>query len=320
MVMEGAVDSYAHRWKERGQMKEDRPSATAYLIASSTFFLSRDPMLGRLVPERSAEISERFVHARPKLARLLDAALNSRFMRPLAAALERATLPGIKLHYALRKRYLEETARDALREGFRQVVVIGAGFDTLAVRLHEAHAETVFFEIDHPATQRVKRRVIEAHHRPKSNLRFISLNLECGSLRESLLSCPDYDSTERSLFIAEGLLMYLAPAEIERILRFIRRHSGAKSRFAFTFMETQSDGRIGFRNSSRAVDAWLRLRGESFKWGSPRERLPDFLSARGFTQREIITSETLRGKYLTGEQLEGLPLADGECISVSEAN
>lgn len=299
-------------------MKENRPSATAYLIARSTLFLSRDPLLGRLVPERSAELCERFVDTRPRFARFFDAAINSRPLRPLAAALERATVPGIKLHYALRKRYLEQIARAALREGLRQVVVIGAGFDTLALRLHEACSETRFFEIDHPATQRVKKHVVEKHRSPNANLQFISLDLACGSLEESLLSCADYYADADTLFVAEGLLMYLAPAEIDLILQFIRSHSGSRSKFAFTFMETQSDGRIGFRQSSRAVDAWLRLRGESFKWGSARTRIGDFLAARGFAASDIITSETLRKKYLTAENLRRLKLADGECICVAE--
>lgn len=301
-------------------MKADKPSATAYLIARSTFFLSRDPMLGQLVPARSAELCERFVHTRSRFARLLDTVLNSKPLRPLAAALERATVPGIKLHYALRKRCLEEIALDALRDGLRQVVVIGAGFDTLALRLHEAFSETKFFEIDHPATQRVKRRVVEKHHAAKRNLQFISLDLAHGNLESGLLSSADYQPEMDTLFVAEGLLMYLAPAEIDLILQFIRSHSGTKSRFAFTFMETQSDGRIGFRESSRAVDAWLRLRGESFKWGSKRERIGDYLAARGFTVRDIITSETLRNKYLTTAHLRHLSLADGECICVSEVN
>ncbi|MDT4896010.1 MAG: hypothetical protein QOH25_1087 [Acidobacteriota bacterium] len=301
-------------------MKEDIPSATAYLIARSTLFLSRDPNLGRLVPARSAELSEQFVDARPRLARWLDAAMNSKFLRPLSTALERSTIPGIKLHYALRKRYLEEVARDALRQGLRQVVVIGAGFDTLALRLHEAFSETKFFEIDHPATQRVKKRVIESHQQPARNLQFISLDLARGSLQESLLSCADYHPETDTLFIAEGLLMYLAPAEVDLTFEFIRSHSGRKSKFAFTFMETQSNGRIGFRESSRAVDAWLRLRGETFKWGSTRARIGNFLAARGFAVREIITSETLRNKYLASEQLSHLSLADGECLCVAELN
>jgi methyltransferase (TIGR00027 family) len=299
-------------------MKEDRPSATAYLIARSTLFLARDPVLGRLVPERSAELSERFVQTRSRFARVMDAALNSRPLRPLTICLERATVPGIKLHYALRKRYLEEIARNALSKGISQVVVIGAGFDTLALRLHEAFPDARFFEIDHPVTQRVKKRVVESQPATQSNLKFISLDLAHGNLEASLLAAAEYRPEIDTLFVAEGLLMYLASAEIDLILQFIRYHSGPQSRFAFTFMETQRDGRIGFRESSLVVDAWLRLQGESFKWGIHRARLKEFLAARGFVVREIVTSAALRNSYLAAEHLRHLPLADGECICVSE--
>lgn len=298
-------------------MKNDSPSATAYLIARSTFFLARDPVLGSFVPERSAELSERFVQARSHFSRWLDDVLNSRPLRPLARALERATVPGIKLHYALRKRYLEEVALDALLSGFRQVVIIGAGFDTLALRLHEAFPETGFFEIDHPATQQVKKRAVESHHSLKRNLHFISLDLARANLEESLLSHADYSPDARTLFIAEGLLMYLAPEEVNRIFSFIRE-SGSASRFAFTFMETQPNGRIGFRKSSRAVDAWLRLRGERFKWGIEHARVGEFLAGRGFKVLEIAASETLRDRYLNAARLKQLPLAEGECICVAE--
>jgi methyltransferase (TIGR00027 family) len=274
-------------------------------------------MLGSFIPTRSAELSWQFVQARSRFSRWLDGVINSKIFRPFARALERATIPGIKLHYALRKRYLEEVARDALANGIRQVVIIGAGFDTLALRLHEAFPETAFFEVDHPATQRVKKSVVEDNRPPKTNLRFIALDLARANLEESLLSQADYRPAANTLFIAEGLLMYLAPEEVDRLFRFISL-GGEGNRFAFTFMETQGDGRIGFRESSRAVDAWLSLRGESFRWGIERTRINEFLAARGFKALEIAASETLRNRYLTSEPVKKFPLADGECICVAE--
>jgi O-methyltransferase involved in polyketide biosynthesis len=62
------------------------------------------------------------------------------------------------------------------------------------------------------------------------------------------------------------------------------------------------------------VNAWLRLRGESFKWGIERERVNEFLAARGFKTVEIITAERLREKYLAPANLNHVPLAEGECI------
>jgi methyltransferase (TIGR00027 family) len=301
-------------------MRDDSPSATAYLIARSTCFLSSDALLGCFVPQRSAELSKLFVQSRDCFKSGLSSLINPSLFRPFAHALERLTIPGIKLHYALRKRYLEEFTLAALRDGARQVVVIGAGFDTLGLRLHEEFSEIEFFELDHPATQRAKKRAVESHRVLKHNLHFVALDLSHERLEDSLLKHADYFPGQQTLFIAEGLLMYLAAEEVNRIFSFIQTHNGRASKFAFTLMETQSDGRIAFRRSSRLVDAWLRARGESFKWGIKRERINDFLAARGFRALEVATSETLRSRFLTSERLQRVPLAEGECLCLAECD
>jgi methyltransferase (TIGR00027 family) len=295
-------------------MRDDKPSATAYLIASSIFFLSGEPQLCTLIPEQAAELSREFAQTQPLVPRLFDRALGSKLLRPLARFMERALIPGIKLHYVLRKRYLEEVARDAISSGIRQVVIVGAGFDTLALRLHERFPATHFFELDHPATQGIKRRVTERAGAKKNNLHFVALDLVRQGPEESLLKHENFRPGDDTLFVAEGLLMYLAPLEVNRLFEFIRNHSGSKSLFAFTFMERQAEGRIGFRKSSRIVDTWLRLRGETFKWGMESERAGEFLAGLGFKKGETITADRLRERYLAPAHLNHLPLAEGECI------
>ena len=247
-------------------------------------------------------------------------AANSRACRLLISAVERLTIPGINLHYALRKRYLEETARAALRQGFRQVVVFGAGFDTLALRLHESHPASQFIEIDHPATQRSKEREIVRRNLRKENLHFIALDLTRQNLEEQLRGADFYRAGERTLFIAEGLLMYLAPGEVDELFGLVRRLGGAaRSRLAFTFMEPRADGRIAFHRSTRAVDLWLRWRGEPFKWGISRKHLDSYLAARGFRLREIATAGTFRRRYLAEPRFSQLTLADGEYICIADS-
>ena len=66
------------------------------------------------------------------------------------------------------------------------------------------------------------------------------------------------------------------------------------------------------------MDAWLRLRNESFQWGMSREQAGGFLQARGFKLCDVVTAETLRNKYLSAARLKNLPLAEGECICIAE--
>ena len=123
-------------------------------------------------------------------------------------------------------------------------------------------------------------------------------------------------SDEETLFICEGVLMYLVPEEIEKLFSFIRTHSSPRSRFAFTFMESEN-GLIRFRNASAAVGRWLRLRDEVFKWGIARDHLPEYLASIGFAVDRIAAHDSLRTRYLKSAHLDHLPLAEGECICVA---
>ncbi len=309
-------------------MKSDEASATAYLIATSTLFVAADPRAGRLIPARSAELSACFVQTGSRVVRWIHEALPRTPARLFVSALERLTIPGIQLHYALRKLYLEEVALEALADRFRQIVIFGAGYDTLALRLHETFPDTQFIELDHPATQRRKTHALAAaarrdarqisNLRHTSNLHFLPVDLTRQQLAATLRDFAGYRADAPTLFIAEGLLMYLSPAEVDDLFGTIREAGGASSRFAFTFMEPQTNGRINFLTRSRLVDVWLNQRREVFKWGVKRSELTGYLAARKFALRDLATHETFRRRYLEPHALGHLPLAAGEYVCVAD--
>jgi O-methyltransferase involved in polyketide biosynthesis len=140
-------------------MREDRPSSTAALIAAATVFLARDARVSDLVPSGAAEWCARCLEALSTLKTVET--LSHPALRWAARLAERATVPGLLLHFMLRKRWIEEAVRSALAEGCEQVVVMGAGFDTLALRLSREFPRASFIEIDHPATQASKRRAAQ---------------------------------------------------------------------------------------------------------------------------------------------------------------
>jgi methyltransferase (TIGR00027 family) len=244
-------------------VRTDRPSSTAALIAAATVLLARDPRYRQLVPAGAEEICARclrgFWATAPRL-------------RWLAWAAERATIPGLMLHFVLRKRWIEQAVRGALARGCRQVVVLGAGYDTLAARLAPQFPAVAFVEIDHPATQAVKRVALT-----RENLRFIAADLARTPLAQVLPPGP-----ERSVFVLEGLLMYLTPAEQDRLFAAI-----PGSEVVFTVMEPMPDGRIAFHNATWLERALLALWKEPFKSAFEREALPRVLSGWGLRLREV---------------------------------
>ncbi len=264
------------------------------------------------MPPRAAEASGWLLEARP-FERMGVRFMERRWFRALLHGLERAILPGLLLHYALRKRSLEQVARRSLDEGFARVVVLGAGFDTLALRLHEERPDVTFVEVDHPATQSVKREALARRGLPRDNLRLVPADLARDSLG-GILGGDGHGKPPDTLVIAEGLLMYLGPEEVEALFRSLREAACARLRVAFTFMEADESGRGRFKGARPLVDLWLRRRGEPFRWALRPAEARAFVDSFGFRLEDLVRAEDLRGRYL-GDG--AVALARGEAIAVS---
>ncbi len=301
-------------------MKTNRASATAYLIAESAVFLSQNEAVKSLLPTQTIELSKIFADSRPPSNKLVYLLKQRKILRPFLNALENLVIPGIQLHYLVRKRRLEEIARGALAKDFQQIVIFGAGFDTLALRLHKNFHDVNFIEIDRRATQTVKKSVVEKHQLANDNLKFVALDLTENFLTENVLNAGCFRPNEKTLFVAEGLLMYLAESEIENLFDFVRQNSARHSQFAFTFMERQANDKIAFRNSSKLVDFWLKIRGEPFRSGFNRSELIEFLHKKNFTLKSLDSAETFRQRYLTAPALQNASLAEGEALCLAVMN
>ena len=298
-------------------MREDRPSSTATLIAAATVFLDGDPRVSGLVPAGAADYCRRFIAAAPAFTRVAVNALCSPALRWLVRLFERATVPGLMLHFMLRKRLIETAVTEAISRGASQVVVLGAGFDTLALRLHRSHPSVTFIEIDHPATQRCKRAIVDADRAAGNNLVFHPADLAHQPLEGALLGIPAYRRSANSLFVIEGVLMYLTHAEVAALFRVFGAHGGSDSRVVFTVMEPMAGGRIDFHNSTPLVRRLLRLWSEPFKSGFAIAELLAFLHQYGFVLASAANAGNLRARYFAGFAGNPPVTARGELIGIA---
>src|SRR4051812_19239490 len=172
--------------------------------------------------------------------------LKRRWYRRTLMAVEGVTARGIFLHYLLRKRFIEDAVRAAIADGCTQLVVIGAGLDTLATRIAREKAEVTCIEVDHPLTQSIKSSALDGEP-PSRNLALVPADLRERPLASVLQSVPIYDGTRRTAFVAEGLLMYLREGDVAKLLSDVRAIAPRGSRFVFTFMEGDGSGRPRFK-------------------------------------------------------------------------
>jgi len=299
-------------------MREDRPSSTATLIAAATVFLDGDPRVRGLVPAGAAALCRRFISSSPMPARAVIGALCHPALRWLAQLAERSTVPGLMLHFMLRKRMIESAVTEAIFRGASQVVVLGAGLDTLALRLHRSHPAVTFIEIDHPATQRLKREAVEADQAAGRNLVFQPADFTRQTLDGALANVPAYRRGANSVFVIEGVLMYLTQAEVSALFRLFGAHGGNGSRVVFTVMEPMAGGRIDFHNATHLVTRLLRLWREPFTCGIATAELPAFLQQSGFAPNIVANADTLRDRYLADFAGNPPVTARGELVCIAD--
>jgi methyltransferase (TIGR00027 family) len=140
----------------------------------------------------------------------------------------------LRLFIAARSRFSEETLAACVARGVRQVVVLGAGLDTFALRNPHADLGVRVFEVDYPTTQQWKReRIGEAGLTIPDSLTFAPVDFERQSLGEGL-AAAGFDRDAPAFFQWLGVVPYLTREAIFTTLDFIGRIAGAAVVFDYT--------------------------------------------------------------------------------------
>ena len=118
-----------------------------------------------------------------------------------------------------RSRFTEDQLAMATKAGVRQYVVLGAGLDTFGLR--NPHPSLEVYEVDHPATQALKRKLVESSglHVPES-LHFVAVDFETQSLQEQLKNAG-LEIYLPTLFAMLGVVVYLTADAFGETLKYI---------------------------------------------------------------------------------------------------
>ncbi len=199
---------------------------------------------------------------------------------------------GRSAHYCIaRTGYIDDCLKRCVDGGIEQLVILGAGYDSRAYRFDELRGDVQVFEVDHPATQKRKlKRVRKIFGSLPGHVTYVPVDFVREKLAERLLACG-YDPGLRTLFIWEGVTMYLTPEAVDETLCFIAENSGDGSRVVFDYVfKSVLDGEI---EGARAWREYLERRGEPPLFGIEEGEVGEFLSARGFELVEDVTGAAL---------------------------
>jgi methyltransferase (TIGR00027 family) len=258
---------------------------------------------------------------RPARQRLFDDPLAVAFLdRSLRAAVVAAGLPAVgralpwlldrwipgpRPSAAVRTRLIDDALRSAVSAGVRQVVILGAGFDTRAYRLREVRRLAVF-EVDHPDTQAAKLHVLEGElETGPDQVTFVPLDFDHDELADALTDAG-LRTGLATFTIWEGVASYLSPQAVDATVRWARSISGPGSHLMLTYVDRRLiDKTLHFPHATAWVRSVARA-GEPFVFGFQPAELAGYLSQRGWHLRaDLSTTEALVRYGLPARRVPG---------------
>ena len=274
-------------------MRKEKPSKTAYKVALNILTLGA-------IPEMSAVLPAGIVDATAKLL-VSSGAAGERTVRwaksSKSVLVSRAfdwIMPGQFEAFARRKAFFEDQVRKGISAGATQVLVLGAGFDTLSWRLAAEFPWVDFFEIDHPTSSLIKANGIESMG-AQPNLHFVAGDLVKRRLVEVLTNEEGWSLDATTIIVAEGFMQYLPPEAVQDLFTQCALISDG-GRIAFTYIPSRPNGSPDAGPWTGLVLLLLKLGGEPWLWSIRPEELESFVAVLGWKYSPgLITSSCKQG-------------------------
>ncbi len=206
---------------------------------------------------------------------------------------------------ALKTRFIDDYLRRCLREGARQVVILGAGYDSRALRIKELQGEgRRVFELDHLTSHRAKvDRVKEVVGYLPAHVAYIPSDFvldSVGAMRKRLLEAG-YDPSVRSLFLMEALAPYLEARSVDRLLEFITAFACPGSFLYFESLWAGGEDEIAKKEKEKRAQAYIEI-DEPILYRGDLNDIQGYLGRFGFRQVHRLLAEELKGLYRPQEE------------------
>jgi methyltransferase (TIGR00027 family) len=209
--------------------------------------------------------------------------------------------PGIHEYVLARTKVMDSVFVEALDAHFPQIVLLGAGFDTRALRYADRNQGTNIFELDVPTTQQPKVDILRKKKIPlPPTLSFVPIDFNKEDIL-AVLSKAGYQAGQKTLFLWEGVTMYLSAQAVDNTLDFIHRSAAPGSRVAFDYIYASVLRRENRYYGEQGGYDMVSKAGEGWTFGLEEGEIGPFLAKRGFDLAAHYTPLELEKLYLTKE-------------------
>jgi len=209
---------------------------------------------------------------------------------------------GIYEYVVARTKYIDNIFQKIRKEDFEQVLIFGAGFDSRGIRFFNDSISTKVFELDVPITQRAKLMQYEKRKIKDNNqMVYISIDFTKDSLDEKLRKA-DFQMNKKTLFLLEGILMYLDNNSVDETFNIIKKYAGKGSRMIFDSVYKSVIAKENKHFGETEIHDAVNNAREEWTFGLEPDEIQSFLKKFNFRLIEIKTTENLEQEFFIDDK------------------
>jgi len=215
-------------------------------------------------------------------------------------------VPGAWSGFLCRKRYIGDKLTEAI-DNISSVVILGAGFDTLAYR-HPALANVQVWEVDQPVNIKGKRAQLrKLFGKVPAHAKLVPIDFDHEDLG-AVLTSHGYSLSNSTFFVWEAVTQYLTETGIRGTLDFLAK-APAGSRLVFTYvLKDLIDGKEFYGHEY--IYKKTVLKDKSWLYGIDPEEVSKLLGRYGWRVLEHLGYDELAERYVkpTGRKLPSMAI------------
>ncbi len=214
-------------------------------------------------------------------------------------------IPGGVYYIFIRTKYFDESLSKWLtKHPVSQIVLLGSGFDSRALRFGKQTKNTDFYEVDLRSMLDYKRGIIESNSlniNNENNISYVPTNFQKDDLFTNLFE-QGFDKQKPTYFLCEGVSFFLSKSIIEKLFSDISANTNASTQVVLDYaFQDYIEGDLSYYGAKETHQE-LEALNEPHVFGINYKNIEKFFESMRFETRNNFTSSMLNAHYLGNKQ------------------
>jgi len=254
------------------------------------------------------------IHLMPPLWKVFLKLMRISFLRKLIFSKREKQMPGVIGNLLYRTRYIDDILKKNIEQGVKQILILGAGFDTRAYRIKGKDVD--YFEVDHPEICDLKEKQLEkVFSRVPDIVSLISIDFDKQDLKK-VIKHSGFMKNKKTLVIWEGVTQYISKQAVANVLNFVKSFKSG-SRMVFTYIKKDIIERKSLSKIDQKVLSFTDKIGTPWIFGINHRQIEKYLKEKGYKLIEDVGAEEYKEKYPFSKK-RNLNIYYGERVAYAE--